>query len=147
MTENIVDLQRGRPFAPGESGNPAGRPKGALNKATLAAQALFDGDAEALSGDLLQRAKNGNMIAARICLDRIVPRRREAPVAFTLPAVYTVDDAIYASNLVLAGVGNGELTPGEGAKLMGLLAQQRSLVQLSAIERRMEQVERRIARL
>ena len=147
MAEDTADSQRGRPFSPGESGNPGGRPRGSLNKATLAAQALFEGDAEALSGDLLRRAKNGNMIAARICLDRIVPRRREAPVSFALPEIYTIDDAIHASNLVLAGVGNGELTAGEGAKLMALLAQQRSLVQLSAIERRMEQMERRMARL
>ena len=36
---------RGRPFEPG---NP-GRPKGSRNKATLAAEALLDGEAEALT--------------------------------------------------------------------------------------------------
>lgn len=31
-------------FKPGQSGNPSGRPKGALNKATLATQALLEGE-------------------------------------------------------------------------------------------------------
>ena len=34
-------------FKTGQSGNPGGRPKGALNKATLATQALLEGEAEA----------------------------------------------------------------------------------------------------
>ena len=33
-------------FQPGESGNAAGRPKGARNKTTLAVEALIDGAAE-----------------------------------------------------------------------------------------------------
>ena len=36
-------------FKPGQSGNPNGRPKGSLNATTLAAQALLDGEAEALT--------------------------------------------------------------------------------------------------
>jgi hypothetical protein len=33
-------------FQPGQSGNPKGRPRGARHKATLAAEALLDGEAE-----------------------------------------------------------------------------------------------------
>ncbi len=36
-------------FIPGQSGNPSGRPKGALNKTTLASRALLDGEAEVLT--------------------------------------------------------------------------------------------------
>jgi len=32
------------PFQPGQSGNPAGKPKGSRNKTTLAMEALLDGD-------------------------------------------------------------------------------------------------------
>jgi hypothetical protein len=37
---------RGRPFEPGQSGNPSGRPKGARNKATVAIEALLENEAK-----------------------------------------------------------------------------------------------------
>src|SRR5215831_6568815 len=43
---------RGRPFKPGN----AGRPKGARNRATVAAEALLDGQAEALTRKAIERA-------------------------------------------------------------------------------------------
>ena len=41
--ENSKEKQRGRPFEPGQSGNPNGRPKGARNSVTRALEALIDG--------------------------------------------------------------------------------------------------------
>ncbi len=45
MTENTAGKKRGKLFQPGKSGNPAGKPKGAKNKATLLAQTLFEDEA------------------------------------------------------------------------------------------------------
>ena len=70
-------------FKAGQSGNPGGRPKGALNKATLATQALLDGEAEALTRKAVELAKDGNPVALRLCLERLLPPGRIGPL--TLP--------------------------------------------------------------
>ena len=45
--ENTAKKQRGRPYKAGRSGNPEGRPRGSRNKATMAVEALLDGEAKA----------------------------------------------------------------------------------------------------
>ena len=55
-------------FQKGHSCNPNGKPKGARNKATLAAEALLDGEAEAITRKAIEKAKEGDMAAIRLCL-------------------------------------------------------------------------------
>src|ERR1700693_659671 len=69
--ENTTKEQRGKPFTPGASGNPDGRPKGSRNKSTLALEALLDGQAEALTQKAVELALAGDITALRLCLDRI----------------------------------------------------------------------------
>jgi hypothetical protein len=54
-------------FKPGQSGNPSGRPHGSRNKATLALEALLDGEGEAIT----RKALEGDTAALRLCLERI----------------------------------------------------------------------------
>ena len=77
---------RGRPFATGQSGNPSGRPLGARNRASLAAEALLDGDAQGYP-KAINLALAGNTIALRLCLERILPPRRERIVGIPLPEI------------------------------------------------------------
>ena len=58
--------QRGRPFQRGQSGNPNGKPKGVRNRATLAAEALLDGEAEALTRKVVEMALAGDSTAMRL---------------------------------------------------------------------------------
>src|SRR5258705_118225 len=69
-------------FQKGRSGNPKGRPKGSRNAATLACEALLDGQAEALTQKAIQMALDGDPVALRLC-----PPRRDRPVSFPLPPI------------------------------------------------------------
>ena len=69
--------QRGKPFAKGHSGNPKGRPAGALNRTTRAAQSLLDGEAEAITRTAIDKAKQGDGLALRLCLERLLPACKE----------------------------------------------------------------------
>jgi hypothetical protein len=104
-------------FKPGQSGNPDGRPKGARNVTTLALEALLDGQAQALTQKAIDLALTGDMAALRLCLDRILPPRKDRPVTFTLPAIKSAQDAAAVVSAVLTAVAAGELTPADAAEI------------------------------
>ena len=57
MAEKTAEKQRGRNFPKGKSGSPKGRPKGALNRTTRAAQTILDGEREALTRKVVELAR------------------------------------------------------------------------------------------
>ena len=122
------------------AGNP-GKPKGARHKATQAALALLDGEAEALTRQAVTMALDGDTTALRLCLERIAPPRRDAPVTFDLPHMETARDAATAASAVLEAVALGDLTPTEGAHLMGLVEAYRRTLETTEIEARMAELE------
>lgn len=108
---------RGRQWQKGESGNPAGKPRGTRHKVTMAVEALLDGEADALTRKAIEKAKEGDVTALRLCLDRIAPARRDRHVVFRLPALSTPADTVKAAAAVVAAVAAGDLTPGEAAEV------------------------------
>ena len=121
-------------------GNP-GKPKGTRHKATQAALALLDGEAEALTRQAVTLALGGDTTALRLCLERIAPPRRDAPVTFDLPPMETARDAAKAAGAVLGAVAEGELTPGEGASLMALVEGFRRTLETTELEARLAALE------
>lgn len=128
-------------FKPGQSGNPAGRPKGARHATTLAVEALLEGEHEKLTRAAIDKALEGDTTALRLCLDRIAPARRDSPVSFSLPAVETAQDAVAASSALLAAVASGEVTPDEAGRIMSLLSAHKSLVEAGDLEARIAALE------
>lgn len=116
-------------------GNP-GKPKGARHRATQAVLALLDGEAERITRKAVEMALEGEGTALRLCLERIAPPRRDAPVTFTLPAMTTAADASKAAAAVLASVSEGELTPTEGAHVMALIETYRRTLETTELELR-----------
>jgi len=121
-------------------GNP-GKPQGARHKATLAAFALLDGQAEALTQKAVETALAGDTAALRLCLERIAPPRKDAPVTFALPPMTTAADAAKGAAAVLAAVAIGDLTPTEGAHVMGLIETYRRTLETCDLEARVVALE------
>ena len=106
---------RGKAFQQGQSGNPAGRPKGSRNRSTMALEAILEGEGEALTRRAVEMALEGDGPALRLCLDRIYPARKDRPVTFELPSIETTADLPKATGALLEAVASGELTPSEAA--------------------------------
>jgi Family of unknown function (DUF5681) len=132
----------GRPFQPGQSGNPSGRPKGARNKMTLAVEALLENEAEALTRKVIDLALGGNMAALRLCFERLLPPRRDRGVAFDLPKIESAADALAASGALLESCAAGTLSTSEAAEVMELIKTHLRAMELTQIEAGMAALEK-----
>lgn len=122
------------------TGNP-GKIKGTRHKATRAVLALLDGEAEALTRKAVEAALEGDTTALRLCLERIAPPRKDAPVSFALPPMESARDTAKAAAAVLGAVAVGDLTPIEGAHIMALVETYRRTLETTEIEARLAALE------
>ena len=132
-------------FQRGESGNPAGRPRGARNKRTLAAESMFDRDGPEIIAQLIKLAKEGDIAAIRLCVDRICPRPRDRPVSFELPQVSTAADATAAMGVIIQAIGDGELSAQEAADLSKVVAGLSQTIMSADLQQRLREVEEKLA--
>lgn len=128
-------------FKPGQSGNPAGKPKGARNHSTRAILKLIEGGAEEITRAVLDAAKGGDMGAARFILERIVPTAKERPVSVALPDVTTAAGIADAQAAILQAVAAGELMPNEGNVLAGIVEARRKALETQELEQRIAALE------
>ena len=119
----------------------AGRPKGSRSKVTLAIESLLQGQAEALTQTAVTKALDGDIVALRLCLERIAPAPKDQPVSFSLPKMHNAMDASEAAGSVLTAVSEGELTPIEATRVMGLIDSYRRTLELTEIEQRLQALE------
>lgn len=110
---------------------------------TLSVEALLEGEHEALTRVAVEKALSGDIGALGLCLDRIAPPRKDAPIRFNLSAVRSAADAVKASTDVIAAVADGVLTPAEAARIMALLTQHRLLIETADLEERVSDLELR----
>lgn len=137
---------RGRPFEKGCSGNPRGRANGCRNLASLAAEALLDGEAGTLTRRAVELALEGDPTALKLCLERILAPRRERAVRFLLPPIETAADIARAMGAITAAVAEGQLTPGEAGALAQIVDTFIRAIDTSDFDRRLQAFEANAAR-
>src|SRR3954447_18959741 len=108
-----------QPTRPGtfRPGNP-GRPAGARNRVTLAAMAMLEGEAEALTRRCVELALAGDTTALRLCLERLLPKSRA--VRLQLP-LRTLADLDAAGEAVSDALADGTIALDEISTLTGLI--------------------------
>jgi hypothetical protein len=131
---------RGR-WQKGTSGNPLGPPTGSRHRTTRAVEALLDREAEGLTRKAVEMALAGDTVALRLCLERLVPPRKDRPVALPLPPLEGTPDLPTITAALLTAAAAGELTPGEAGELAKLVETHRRAIETADIERRLGALE------
>jgi hypothetical protein len=144
-SDDTEGKQRGRPFEKGQSGNPAGRPKGSRNAITIALETLLDGQAEALTNKAVEMALAGDMAALGLCMDRILPPRKDRPVTFDLPSINSAGDAAAVTSAILSAVANGEITPVDAGEIGKLVEAYMKAFETPELAERLVRLERMTA--
>nr|WP_300534747.1 hypothetical protein [Sphingosinicella sp.] len=107
----------------------------------MAVEALLQGEHEKLTRVAIDKALEGDTVALRLCLDRIAPPRKDAPVRFAMPAVNDADGVAAAGSAVIAALADGDATPDEAARVMAVLQAQRQIIETVDLERRLSALE------
>ncbi len=131
---------RGRPFQPGNKYG-RGRPRGSRNKVARVCQETLDGHAENLTKKCVVLAYQGNPTAMRLCMERLMPARRQRAVTLKLPALTTIADVAVASASVVNAVARGQLTPTEGQSLSDMLEGRRRIIETQEQDQRIRALE------
>jgi hypothetical protein len=104
------------PFKPGQSGNPAGKKKGTVNRQL----AMLREAADKVLPLVVEKALAGDTDAQKLILDRAIPKAKAVTPAepFSLP-----DGALLEQvQAVLRQVADGELSPTAAAEVVNMVA-------------------------
>jgi hypothetical protein len=106
-------------FKAGQSGNPAGRPKGSVNLITRAAQEKLAERADEILEQAISLAASGDIHALKLLIPRLLPEVREQPFpVLDLPQIGTVEDLPAFADAVLEAVSSGAIPPITAGQLM-----------------------------
>lgn len=125
-------------WQPGQTGNPKGRPPGQSEITRL--RASLAGDVPEILAGLVKAAKGGDIQAARLILERILPpvKAIEQAVELHFPADGTLTAKASA---VLSATMTGVLSPGQAAQLMAALGTVAKITEVDELIRRIDTLE------
>lgn len=135
--EQMSKSNRTGAWKKGQSGNPAGRKPG-TGKVQVLRDQISEHVPEIIQG-LLDSAKSGDVGAARLLLERVVPalRSEEKAVFIDLPQ----ESLTAKGEALLTAASRGEITLDQGARLISALGQLAKVSELDELTQRIEKLE------
>jgi hypothetical protein len=139
LFETAAGPNSGR-FQKGQSGNPLGRPKGSRNKATLISEQMMEEEGPNIVRTVIDMAVAGNPMMLKLCLERIMPARKERAAALELPKVERSQDVPAASSAIIAAMGEGTLSVVEAKMHLEVLEMHKRTLEAAEHKARMEEM-------
>jgi hypothetical protein len=114
---------------------------GSRHKVTLTIESLLEGEAEKLTRKCVEMAMAGDTTAMKLCLERLLPARKNRPVQLQIPEIQGAQDLPKATVALLEAVAGGELTPSEAGEVAKLVEVHRRTIEMVELEHRLQRIE------
>lgn len=125
-------------FQPGQSGNPAGRPKGIANPQARLRQAISE-HVPAIITRMVEAARGGDVSAASLLLSRVLPPAR--PESQTIQIEGAGATMAERAEAIAVATLAGEVPTSTAAELMAVLTGQARIKELVELEERIAALE------
>ncbi len=86
---------------------------------------------------------DGDHTCLRICLERLVPAKKDSPLNFNFPQISSLADIPKILGVATAKLGQGEITPSETKMLMDLAETSLKSLEMADFEQRLYALERK----
>ena len=119
----------------------AGRPRGSGQAAHY--RAMLEPYAEELIQQVVDKAKDGDMAALKLCLDRLCAPLRPTDRHITIEGFDSCTGLSDKGEMILNQVAMGLVTPVEASNLMRAISSQARIIEVDELERRVSDLEGR----
>lgn len=145
MTENTDKEQiegKNWLFKKGQSGNPSGRPKGSKNKASLLAKELIEAETESIIKKLIEIAKEGDLQAIKLVIERLLPPIKEQPfyTSSELPKINNLNDVNASYAYLVQMLDNGEISLNEAKEITALFDSKRKSIEATELKEQIDEL-------
>jgi len=125
----------------GTSGNPAGRPRGIVDK-RKAVMLELEKDLPALVEKIKTSALAGDMQAMQILITRLLPVRKSSAETVDLPELASAGSLIEKADAILNAIAAGDIAPDIGAQLVTAIGTTARVEEITELRERLEALER-----
>ena len=127
-------------FKEGQSGNPSGRPKGIVDKRTQLRN-NFESESKEIVSVVIQAAKDGDMQACKMVLDRISPplKSQAATITIDKPLPKHISET---ARVFIEAAASGQLPPDIASQLVSSVGTLARVIEIDELKERLESLER-----
>jgi hypothetical protein len=143
MSETVAAGEGDNPRQEASGRGGAREGKNAQGRVRSESEDLLDRAAAALTRKAIERALEGDGAALRLCIERVMPVRKDRPVTFPISKIESPSDAANYMSALLAAVAGGAVSPSEASEIARLVESYIKVFDASEIERRVAALEER----
>lgn len=125
----------------GQSGNPAGRPRGTTTAAKIR-KIVGEKDLKEIIDRLSTLAKLGDVPAAKLLLDRCIPPLKAVELPVSIEGVDSSGSVLSIAQEIVAACTNGQIAPSQAAAILSALSAVSKIRDVEELAQRIAAIEK-----